>query len=308
MKTFSIITACYNSKEYIGDCIQSIIKNNYPLDKIEHIIIDDGSTDDSIKICKQYARKYPHIKFFSKTNGNWGSVINYVKNKKLVKNDYVIVCDSDDVLLPNAFKIINKKIKDADVLAASFYRWNKHTGRKVYITPYITIWPFYTRLVNNQTTKYYTPFMCPQSCIFKKEIFYKLPNLKEKLAYQDTILYYNIIKLSNIIMVTKKPICLYWVTRENNTMKNFKKQIKYLLMIVQNLRYFEQKNWIDPFVVNLMGSKRLRDYLKKNNLTFNFKGKLHLKYLPIITRPIFRLLYLIMIKKFIKCKKIFNYK
>ena len=70
MKTFSIITACYNSKEYIGDCIQSIIKNNYPLDKIEHIIIDDGSTDDSIKICKQYARKYPHIKFFSKTNGN----------------------------------------------------------------------------------------------------------------------------------------------------------------------------------------------------------------------------------------------
>lgn len=299
MKTFSIITACYNSQEYIVDCIKSIINTNYPLDKIEHIIVDDGSTDDSIKICREYTKKYNHIKLYTKTNGNWGSVINYVKNNKLVKNNYVIVCDSDDILLPNAFKIIDNKIKDADTLVTSFYRWNKKTGLKIYITPYISLWPFYSKLINNKSIKYYTPILCPQSGIFKKEIFYQLPDLREKIAFQDTILYYNVIKQSNIIRFTRKPTSLYWVTRENSTMQNFKKQDKYLLMLIENLKYFEQKNWLDPFSVYIMGSRKLRKYLKENHYTFTFKSKLHLKYLPIIARPFFRLLYLLQVKKFI---------
>ena len=302
MKSFSVITACYNSQDYIVDNIKAIINTNYPLDKIEHIIVDDGSTDKSVEICQEYAKKYKHIKLFTKSNGNWGSVINYVKNNKLVKNDYIIVCDSDDLLLPNAFKIINKKIKDADTFAASFYRWNKKTGAKIYITPYISFWPFYSKLVNNKTIKYYTPILCPQSCVFKKEIFYQLPDLREKIAFQDTIFYYHIIKLSNVIRFTRRPISLYWVTRENNTMESFKKQIKYLLMLVENLKYFEQENWIDPFSVYIMGSRRLRKYLKENKITFNFKVKLHLKYLPIIARPFFKFLHLLLVRKFIKSK------
>ena len=64
MKSFSVITACYNSQDYIVDNIKAIINTNYPLDKIEHIIIDDGSTDKSVEICQEYAQKYQHIKLF----------------------------------------------------------------------------------------------------------------------------------------------------------------------------------------------------------------------------------------------------
>ena len=68
--TFSIITPVYNGSQYINKCIESVNKIEYDHNKIEHIIVDDGSTDNTRKICLKYAKKYKHIKFYSKSNGN----------------------------------------------------------------------------------------------------------------------------------------------------------------------------------------------------------------------------------------------
>ncbi|MCQ2956662.1 MAG: glycosyltransferase [Mycoplasmoidaceae bacterium] len=70
MKTFSIITPVYNGQEYIANCINAIANANYDLTKIEHIVVDDGSTDNTKKICDELAKKYSHVKFYSKENGN----------------------------------------------------------------------------------------------------------------------------------------------------------------------------------------------------------------------------------------------
>ena len=78
--TFTVITAAYNAEKYIAKCIWSVIKNKYSLKNVEHIVVDDGSTDNTAKIVKSLARRFKHIKFYQKQNGNWGSVMNYVRS------------------------------------------------------------------------------------------------------------------------------------------------------------------------------------------------------------------------------------
>jgi glycosyltransferase involved in cell wall biosynthesis len=120
--TFSVITPAYNTAKYVGSCIESVINTGYDLTKVEHIIIDDGSTDNTIDVVKKYAKKYPHIKLYRKENSNWGGVMNYIKKNKLLHNDYATICDSDDQLTPNAFDAINKYSQDEDLIFGCFYR------------------------------------------------------------------------------------------------------------------------------------------------------------------------------------------
>ena len=53
----SIIIPAYNVEEYLEKCLESIISQNF--DKVEIIIVDDGSTDKSLQIAKEYQKKYP---------------------------------------------------------------------------------------------------------------------------------------------------------------------------------------------------------------------------------------------------------
>ncbi len=63
MDKISVIVPVYNVDKYLSSCIESIINQNYK--NIEILLIDDGSVDDSAKICKEYAEKDKRVKIFS---------------------------------------------------------------------------------------------------------------------------------------------------------------------------------------------------------------------------------------------------
>lgn len=297
MKTFSVITPVFNGEKYIGKCIEAIANADYDISRIEHIIVDDGSTDNTKNICEEYARRYNHIKFFSKENGNWGSVINFVKEGKLVNNDYVTICDADDILLSDCFNTVNVKNNDADLFLSAFYRWNGKK-RKIKILPYFFL--FKRNMIKKTQWHYHTTLIVPQSCWIKKEIFYRINNLKEKIAYQDTILFTNCFLESKTITYTTKATCLYWCIRPGNSMsaKNGEEGLKKL---ISNFDFYEKKGWLNVFFFYTLGFKKIRKYLKLNNLKYDFKNaKINLSGFPFYIRPLMRLLYLMLIRKYIK--------
>ena len=55
---FSIIIPVYNSAKYLNKCIESVLQQDYDLDKIQIILIDDGSVDQSLSICKNFKEQY----------------------------------------------------------------------------------------------------------------------------------------------------------------------------------------------------------------------------------------------------------
>ncbi len=125
----SICIASYNQAEFLPDAIESAVNQTTPPDEI--IIIDDGSTDDSLKIAKSYARdgrelfknnkRLCPIKVISQVNKGLSSARNTgIMNAK--NWGYILFLDADDILLPNCIKVMEKACDDsrADIIAPSF--------------------------------------------------------------------------------------------------------------------------------------------------------------------------------------------
>lgn len=90
----SIIVPVYNSEKYIKKCIESIINQKYK--NIELIIIDDGSTDNSSSICRDYLKKDKRVKYYYKDNSGVSDSRNFGIEK--CKGYFIMFVDSDDYI------------------------------------------------------------------------------------------------------------------------------------------------------------------------------------------------------------------
>lgn len=149
----SIIIPVYNCEEYIEECINSVIKqeinNNY-----EIILVDDGSSDNSGRICDEYAEKYFFISTIHKKNGGASSARNL--GIKHSRGEYLMFIDSDDFIYckANLQDIINSLKKDITQYRYLHYydSFNKYTSmNKAYYYDGITYNDFLNYGVQNST-------------------------------------------------------------------------------------------------------------------------------------------------------------
>jgi glycosyltransferase involved in cell wall biosynthesis len=93
----SIITPVYNGEKYIEACIENVIEQKCP--DIEHIIIDGGSTDRTVEIIRQYAEKYPHIRWVSEKDKGQSDAMN--KGIAKLRGEIIGILNVDDFYEPN---------------------------------------------------------------------------------------------------------------------------------------------------------------------------------------------------------------
>ena len=111
----SIIIPVYNVEQYLNKCIESIINQTYP--NIEVILIDDGSTDLSGKICDNYAKKDCRIKVIHKKNEGVSCARN--DGVKSSKGKYVLFIDSDDYIDIDAIEKMIEEIDKDEIIKIS---------------------------------------------------------------------------------------------------------------------------------------------------------------------------------------------
>lgn len=126
---FSIVVPVYNVEKYLDECINSIIEQSKAIDNdLEILLIDDGSTDNSGRICDSYENKYPDlIRVFHKENQGLLATRRY--GFKRASGKYIVNCDSDDLLENEALEKLNdiiKKYKYPDVV---IYNHNRYDGK-----------------------------------------------------------------------------------------------------------------------------------------------------------------------------------
>ena len=119
LNKFSIIVPIYNAEKYLSECLDSILFQNY--EHFEVIMVDDGSTDNSNEICQFYCNKDDRFKLIVQKNQGVSSARN--KALELVTGNFILFVDSDDILLSNSLKFIEKKIKDNDLLCFGYYKY-----------------------------------------------------------------------------------------------------------------------------------------------------------------------------------------
>lgn len=96
----SVIVPMYNAEEHIYDCIMQIIHQTYQ--NFEIILINDGSTDDTEKVCLELQKHYPQIRYYYQQNLGAGAARN--KGIEVCKGDYIAFVDADDYLSSEYFE------------------------------------------------------------------------------------------------------------------------------------------------------------------------------------------------------------
>ena len=107
-KMISVIIPIYNMEKYLDRCINSITEQSYK--NIEILLINDGSTDNSLKICKKFQKEDERIKFFS-MNHQGVSIARNLGIEK-AKGKYIMFIDSDDWIEKDTIKNLYENIKN----------------------------------------------------------------------------------------------------------------------------------------------------------------------------------------------------
>ena len=126
---FSILTATYNRAKYLPRLYKSMVDNMDDSYEIEWLIMDDGSTDNTEEVCKNFVnKKNLVVKYYKQENQGKMQAINNLG--QYVSGELWIECDSDDYFVKNAFQIIKqhyeKNKEQQDIYAFAFLKYNQN--------------------------------------------------------------------------------------------------------------------------------------------------------------------------------------
>lgn len=130
MKTLTIVVPTYNIDQFLDQCLRSFVVPEL-MPELEVLVINDGSTDGSLKIAQQYEEKYPDVfRVITKENGGHGSTIN--RGIEEASGKYFKVVDGDDWVLAEGFKNLISFLKTsaADMILSHYYWVDDATGKR----------------------------------------------------------------------------------------------------------------------------------------------------------------------------------
>lgn len=130
----SIVMAVYNVQPFLREAIDSVLVQDIGFDKIQLILVDDGSTDGSALICDEYAQRHPHnIVVLHKENGGVSSARN--AGLDYVQGKYVNFMDSDDKITPNTVSAVcsffEKHEGEIDLVSFPMYFFDGQQGEHI---------------------------------------------------------------------------------------------------------------------------------------------------------------------------------
>ena len=121
VKKVSVLVPVYNVERYLRQCLDSVLAQT--LKDIEVVCVNDGSTDSSPAILKEYASKDSRIKIINQKNSGYGTAMNVATDNAI--GEYIGIVEPDDFIEPDMFEILyNAAVQnDLDFVKSDFYRF-----------------------------------------------------------------------------------------------------------------------------------------------------------------------------------------
>lgn len=276
MVKVSVIVPVYNVENFLDKCLDSLI--NQTLSDIEIICIDDGSTDSSLEILKQYAKKDNRMILVSQQNSGPNKTRN--KGINLAKGEYLTFVDSDDWLELNCLEKIylNAISNNSEVVLfnAMEYRPNNKFHKRIYLpvdknidyNNFIFDYEYNKELVMNNffvvwSKLYKTSFLKENNIIFQNFSYFEdVPFHIESILFANRISYF--------------PEVLYNYNKLNaDSQQNQKMKINHRLAIFDIFNYVENllvnKNYYEEFKLKFIEFKLLQSHENLSRTEFKFK-------------------------------------
>ena len=234
----SIIVPVYNVEKYLEKCVNSIVNQTYK--NLEIILVDDGATDNSGKLCDELAKIDNRIKVYHKENGGLSDARNYGVER--ATGDYIGFVDSDDYIDSEMYEELYEAIKkeNVDVVECNL---------KI-------IYPDRVELFTEQ--KYYNVYTKQEyleeylkiekifgsACVrlIKSDIAKKLKFPVGKL-YEDTYYAYDLINVADSYVIMDAPYYNYLMRENSITNAKFNPRIFNLIEIVEEFHNTVYENY-----------------------------------------------------------------
>ncbi len=252
MIKLSIIIPVYNVEKYLEECLDSVL--NQTLKDTEIICIDDGSTDNSLNILKEYSKKDKRVKIITKENGGQASARNL--GIKEAQGEYIAFVDSDDFIEPEMFEKLYSKAKDnkLDLAMCKIALYDNETEEINTTAWYYMLGVFRDFEKDVFSHKDTREFTCeisvtPYNKIYKNSLL-KNNNIlfPEGLIFEDEKFFYDVYLRAKRVSIVDEPLYYYRTNRKGSTV-DIAKESDYtdLILIFKQIRetFKETKNYED---------------------------------------------------------------
>ena len=239
----SIIVPVYNVRAYLARCLDSILKQTYK--KIEVVIIDDGSTDGSDKICDEYAEKDGRIRVIHRGNEGVSSARNL--GKEIATGQWISFVDADDTIEPEYCEEMLRcaKEKCVDYVCSGYKRVFPH-GAEAYNTSY------QRKLLNKDDFIY---------CLLNVQFGYgfvhmklinaklaKLVSFNEDLEVgEDALFNLELADMLNQVAILEKPLYNYYASSNSVVKRWDKNYIKKYEKAVETISSYMYEKYGDKY-------------------------------------------------------------
>jgi len=263
MKLLTIAVPCYNSENYMSNCIESLLVGG---EVMEIIVVNDGSTDGTGEIAEEYAAKYPDIvKVIHQENGGHGAAVN--TGIEHAEGFYFKVVDSDDWVskesLLRILEQLSAMVSDhnrIDMLISNFVyekTGSKHKKvmhyRNVFPTGKVLTWKKIGRFRKGQ-------YLLMHSVIYRTELLHRCGlKLPEHTFYVDNIYVYHPLPYVRTLMYLDEDFYRYFIGREDQSVnekimvRRVDQQLKVNYLLLNDYRLSDSDMKIEP---------KLRHYMK----------------------------------------------
>lgn len=243
MAKVSIVVPVYNVEEYLRECLDSIVKQK--LEDIEIICVDDGSTDGSMSILKEYEMKDNRIKIITKPNAGYGHTMNV--GMAMATGEYIGIVESDDWVEKNMFYDLYKKAKkkNAQIVKSDYFEFSTTGGKKETYMQTPTNPRFYNKVISAEEVEeifYFT--MNTWTGIYKTDFlreFNICHNETPGASFQDNGFWFKTLSFARRVVFVDKA---YYHYRQDNPNSSINNKSKVFCMCDEfaHIRDFVEKN------------------------------------------------------------------
>ena len=245
----SVIVPVYNVEQYLRKCIDSIISQTYK--NLEIILVDDGSKDNSGKICDEYENKDERIKVIHKKNGGLSDTRNI--GLDIAKGDFISFIDSDDIVENDFFEYLIglQKKYNSDITECNFvkvyeeklkdFAFPKNSYHSIVVTDSYGALKNYTSFDDDISTNSVVVW----NKIYKKELFEKVRFPVGK-THEDQYTMYKLLAQVNIFVTSSEAKYGYFQRADSIINKKFNEdRLSVFDAYDEVIEFLHQKNYTE---------------------------------------------------------------
>ena len=208
LPSVTVLIPARNEAVVIRDTLLAMANLEYPKDKLEVLLLDDGSTDETVRIAEEVAKEYPFIKVVRVEGGGRGKsyVLNY--GLKLASGEVIAVYDADNRPEPRALKRLVAMLGDETPAVTGKVRtinWNKNV-----LTRFICMEYLYFQLAgqSGKSRLYKTAMLPGTNFVIRKNLLEELGGWNERALAEDLELSFRIIMMGK--RIAYNPLAVTW--------------------------------------------------------------------------------------------------